>query len=274
MGPIRFIFPVFVLAMWLAMGLGISAGTWSATNWVMLGVSFAACTIVFIDFVQIFSYGYGASLAFASLCVLAARPTLAAALICGPGVAYGLRLFYFVYRRDRGASFAKRRIGSSAATAGIPLAARVGTWVPVGTLMTFEAMPAYFIARAGTVTATITIGVLVMGAGLLLETIADHQKQRAKDRDPEGFVDQGLYRHARHPNYLGEMIFQAGLLIAPLGTALVWHERLAALLAPAYIIVLMYFAGRSGDRHQTERLAGDAGYAAYRARTGRFAPGL
>lgn len=274
MGPIRFILPVFVLAMWLVMGLGISAGTWTAINWVMLGLCFATCTIVFKDFVQIFSYGYGASLLAASLWVLAMRPTPAALLICGLGAAFGMRLCSFVYRRNGAASFASRRVRSTAATAAIPLRARIGTWVPVSTLMLFEAMPGYFIARDGTTTAAVVLGALVMGAGLLLEATADQQKQRAKARDPEAFVDQGLYRHARHPNYLGEIIFQAGLLIAPLGTVLAWHERLAALLAPSYIIVLMHYAGRSADQHQAERLAGNAGYAAYRARTGRFAPFL
>jgi steroid 5-alpha reductase family enzyme len=271
-GPIRYIFPAFVLAMWLAIGFGVRAGTWTGTNWLLLAVCFAACTIVFRNFVQVFSYGYGASLAVASLCVLALRPSVAAGLICGLGLAYGVRLCYFVYCRDRGRSYPARRRPAGTATARVPLGVRLGVWVPVSTLMAFEAMPGYFVARDGAVNAAVVGGAIVMTAGLLLESIADQQKQRAKDRDPDGFVAEGLYRYARHPNYLGEMIFQAGLLIAPLGTTLAGHERLTAMLAPAYILALMYYAGRGGDQRQAERLAASAEYAAYRARTGCFAP--
>jgi steroid 5-alpha reductase family enzyme len=260
--------------MWAAIAGGAYAGTWSTVNWIVLGLCFTACTIVFRNFVQVFSYGYGASLAVASLYVLWVKPSLAAMLICGLGVAYGIRLCWFVYRRDVGESYASRRVASEKGTARIPLAARIGIWVPVSTLMAFEAMPAWVVARDGALSPALMTGAIIMAAGLVLEAIADGQKQRAKDRDPEGFVSVGLYQHARHPNYAGEILFQFGLMIAPLGVLLPWHERAMVLLAPAYIIVLMYYAGRSGDERQAGRLAGRPDYADYLARTGRFAPFL
>ena len=47
--------------------------------------------------------------------------------------------------------------------------------------------------------------------------IADIQKNKAKKVNPKRFVDTGLYKFVRCPNYLGEMIFWTGVLISGIG---------------------------------------------------------
>lgn len=46
-------------------------------------------------------------------------------------------------------------------------------------------------------------GLIIMVCGLALETAADLQKSAAKKVNPGRFVDTGLYRLVRCPNYLG-----------------------------------------------------------------------
>ena len=59
MGPIRYIFPAFVLAFWVICGFGIASGQWTGIHWVMLGLAHLGCAIIFANFVYVFTYGYG-----------------------------------------------------------------------------------------------------------------------------------------------------------------------------------------------------------------------
>ena len=43
------------------------------------------------------------------------------------------------------------------------------------------------------------------------------QKNNAKKINSKRFVDTGLYRFVRCPNYLGEMIFWTGILMSGFG---------------------------------------------------------
>ena len=58
-------------------------------------------------------------------------------------------------------------------------------------------------------------GLLVSLAGFLLETIADRQmrafRQRSKDRSI--IMRDGLWKHSRHPNYLGEILMWWGVFL-------------------------------------------------------------
>lgn len=86
------------------------------------------------------------------------------------------------------------------------------------------------------------IGVLIFITGLAVESTADTQKFRynSNPKNKGRWIDVGIWRASRHPNYLGEMMVWAGmyLIVAPsLGSA----ERLVALLSPAYIIGLLLF---------------------------------
>ena len=50
----------------------------------------------------------------------------------------------------------------------------------------------------------------MMATGVLLESVADAQKKAAKKINKHRFVDTGVYRLVRCPNYLGELIIWTG----------------------------------------------------------------
>ena len=60
------------------------------------------------------------------------------------------------------------------------------------------------------------VGIIIMIFGFLLEIKADREKAAAKKINPKRFVDFGLYKIVRCPNYLGEVIFWTGNLIGGL----------------------------------------------------------
>jgi steroid 5-alpha reductase family enzyme len=273
-GPLRWIFPTSVLLMWMTLGFGTAAGTWTADHWVLLAIAAMSCSVIFYIFVDVFSYGYATSMVLLPAFVLLRAPTLAGLLVALPCMAYGVRLWTFVSARHGTPSYAPRRPENRAASAKMPIGLKVMIWLFVTTLMAFEAMPVWQAAGAGEVGAPLLAGVVMMVAGLLLETVADNQKQAAKLRDPAAILMTGLFRRSRHPNYLGEIVFQAGLLVAGLAGSGPWHVRLGAVLAPVYIVLLMWFAAGNMDAEQAKRAAADPAYARWRAGTGRLLPRL
>ena len=274
MGPIRYIFPAFVLAMWVICGIGIANGQWTGIHWLMLGLAHLGCAIIFLNFVLVFSYGYGISMVLANGAVMAWQPTPAVLLIGGLGVLYGLRLTWFVYARYRTAGYATTRAKGEQANSGVPLPLRLFMWVSCGWLMAFLAMPAWVVAGAAGISSGVLAGGALMLAGLVLEAVADSQKQAAKAESPTRFVTTGLFARLRHPNYLGEIIFQVGLLVAAIAGGISGWAIAAGMAGPLYIVILMYYAASDQDRQQSERYGQDPAYRAWRQQTHSLLPGL
>lgn len=96
-----------------------------------------------------------------------------------------------------------------------------------------EAVPISYLSIAG---------LSLFIAGLLIEATADLQKFRF-NQNPNNkgkWIDEGLWRKTRHPNYLGEMSVWTGLFLFVLPSLSGW-EILVAALSPVYIISLLSF---------------------------------
>lgn len=87
-------------------------------------------------------------------------------------------------------------------------------------------------------------GEVIWATGLGLEWIADTQKYRfGLTNKSKTWIDTGIWRVSRHPNYLGEILVWAGFYIF-LATALPGLDKILALASPAYIsLVLLFFSG-------------------------------
>jgi steroid 5-alpha reductase family enzyme len=86
------------------------------------------------------------------------------------------------------------------------------------------------------------LGLGIFAVGLLIEATADAQKFRfsGNPANKDKWIDVGIWRKTRHPNYLGEMMVWTGiyLLVAP---SLVGADSLWALLSPLYIVCLLRY---------------------------------
>ncbi|HSW78685.1 MAG TPA: DUF1295 domain-containing protein [Candidatus Babeliales bacterium] len=87
------------------------------------------------------------------------------------------------------------------------------------------------------------IGIIIWALGLATEALADFQKYRFKQKGYKNWIDQGIWRASRHPNYLGEITVWVGFWIFASST-LSLPNILIALASPIYIIViLLFFSG-------------------------------
>jgi len=104
-------------------------------------------------------------------------------------------------------------------------------------------------------------GIGIATFGLLLETIADHQKYTFKNNHPDSFMNSGVWKKIRHPNYTGEMLFWLGLSI----TALNISNGYVALVSPFWIsFILLRFSGIPILRRNAEKKYGaDTAYQKY-----------
>jgi steroid 5-alpha reductase family enzyme len=119
-----------------------------------------------------------------------------------------------------------------------------------------------------------TIGLVVWGTGLAVETVADAQKFRFKSQPGGGgrWIDSGLWRLSRHPNYFGEILCWWGVFaftIPDLGTW-VW----AGAVGPVTLtLILLFFTGiPTLEKSAREKWGDDPEYRAYRERTRLLVP--
>lgn len=113
-------------------------------------------------------------------------------------------------------------------------------------------------------------GLVVSLIGLSIETIADYQKFMFKKNtmNKNRWIDTGLWRYSRHPNYLGEMLVWVGiyLFIFP---GLTLSDRLIAAISPLFIIGLLLFV--SGipllEKRADEKWGKNRAYLRYKAST-------
>ena len=119
------------------------------------------------------------------------------------------------------------------------------------------------------------LGVGLWAIGLAIEAIADQQKFAfINDPDNRGkWIDKGIWRYSRHPNYFGEIMVWLGVFLAALPSLSSAMIGLAA-LSPIFITALLLFV--SGipplERSADQRWGNNPEYQAYKARTSVLIP--
>jgi steroid 5-alpha reductase family enzyme len=88
----------------------------------------------------------------------------------------------------------------------------------------------------------IYLGLVIWALGLIIETIADFQKYRfIKNPKHTGkWIDLGLWRYSRHPNYFGEILVWVGIYLYGLAS-FQGIEWLYGLASPLFIMILLLF---------------------------------
>ncbi len=269
---IQTVFSVFALIMMVVFCYGAAVGTWSIVNWGMLAGAMVCSLLVFVCFVYIFNFSYALCAIFNGALIWAFRPSVASALICSAAILYGLRLFTFSFVRTRGASYAERMKKIVQADQEMPLPVKIMLYIMVTWLLTFHLMAAWFVASSAVLTPGVMVGGIVMLASILLEGIADWQKQRSKNRDPDAYIASGLFTRWRHPNYLGEIGLQVGLMIAGLSVVGSVGDALIVVIAPLYITILMISEAQGADEQQLKRYGSRPAWREYRERSGSLFP--
>jgi steroid 5-alpha reductase family enzyme len=148
-------------------------------------------------------------------------------------------------------------------------------WVFQGVAVWVIMLPVtVWFAAPGPWNGLMTLGVVVWGAGLLVETVADAQKFAAKSRPGGGrrWMDSGLWRYSRHPNYFGELLVWWGIFVFVARDLTGW-QWLSVTGPLAITFLLLRVTGIPTLEASAQRKWGDdPAYRAYLARTSRLVP--
>lgn len=236
--------------------------------WILLGAALLVSSMGFKNYVWFISLGYGFSIAAEGIAMLIFYRnslTVSAVLLCALLIAYGLRLSgYLAIREAKSSSYKKHMKSEIKDGKTVPFGVKCAIWVTCAALYLTQALPVLYRFSTGAANSVMAyIGVGIMAAGLILETAADLQKNAAKRKNPHRFVDTGLYRIVRCPNYLGEIIFWTGVFVSGIGALTgVWQWILAS-LGYAGIIFVMFSGARRLELRQNRNYGNDPEYQAY-----------
>ena len=238
---------------------------------ILLAVSMAVSGLGWIYFIYFFSigYGFGISALAATLAIyfkdVMTAPTI---MLCIVMFIFGCRLgLYLLTREKRSPAYKKILYGPDAAKKK-PLFVVIMVWIFCALLYVGQVSPiAFFLANkaAGLHVHNVWawIGAGFMAVGVLLETVADIQKTVAKKHNPKRFVDTGVYRLVRCPNYLGELIIWTGSFIVCFGAHCNIWQWLIALIGYAGIVYVMFSGARRLEIRQSATYGKDAEFIRY-----------
>jgi steroid 5-alpha reductase family enzyme len=182
---------------------------------------------------------------------------------------WSLRLGVFLIRRETASSYQNERERVETRYNPGSFIYRALIWLATSSLYVLMFLPAFLNAAGAaqgiSTPAQIwqTLGLIVMLAGLVLETLADRQKTAFKNQNPGQFCNTGLYSWVRCPNYLGEILFWTGSWVMGVpffSTALGWIAGLAGLVC---LILIMMGSTKRLEAAQTERYAHLESYQSY-----------
>ena len=127
--------------------------------------------------------------------------------------------------------------------------------------------------QSGT-SALVVAGACLWVAGFVIEVVADQQKRRFR-RQPgnrDAFIQQGLWRYSRHPNYFGEIVLWTGVAVTALPMLTGWQHL--TLLSPVFVYLLLTRVSGVNmlEAQGRKRWGDDEAYRAYRARTPVLVP--
>ena len=225
-------------------------------------------SIGFKNYVWFISLGYGFSIAGEGLLMLilyGQTLSLGSVICCVLFILYGCRLGgYLAFREIKSGSYKKNMVGEIKDGKTVPFGVKIAIWVTCALLYVTQVSGVFYrLVNEAQDNAMVFIGAAVMLLGVSLETAADIQKNKAKKINPRRFVDTGLYRIVRCPNYLGEMIFWTGVLISGIGAVCGVGQWIVVLVGYIGIIFVMFSGARRLEIRQDKNYGNDPEYQKY-----------
>lgn len=236
--------------------------------WLLFAAAMIISSIGFKNYVWFISLGYGFSIAGEGLLMLflyGKSLSLGTTLCCVLFILYGLRLGgYLAIREFKSTTYNKNMKGEIKDGKAIPFGVKIAIWVTCAALYVLQVLPVFYRLDNKTGSSLYTyLGAGVMLFGIIFESAADLQKNNAKKRNPNRFVDTGLYRIVRCPNYLGEMIFWTGVILSGIGGLSGIGQWGMALLGYAGIIFVMFSGARRLEIRQNKNYGSNPEYQTY-----------
>lgn len=120
------------------------------------------------------------------------------------------------------------------------------------------------------------VGGLMWLVGFVIEVIADDQKRRFKN-DPASagkFINVGLWRFSRHPNYFGEILLWTGILVMAFPVLSGWQWVVS--ISPVFVALLLIKVSGVAmvEKRSDDKWGDDPAYQEYMQSTPMLIPKL
>lgn len=118
------------------------------------------------------------------------------------------------------------------------------------------------------------LGILIWLVGIITETIADAQKFKFKNnsKNKGKWIESGIWKYSRHPNYFGEMLCWWGIFIIsiPFQSGLSW----LTITGPVFITYILLFATGipTLEKKYNQRYKDNKDYQKYKKETNLLIP--
>ena len=249
--------------------------------WILLAVSAVLTLVGFYRFVWFMSVGYGLAvcgIGVAIMIMFAGKLTTPTLVMCVLMIIYGLRLSgYLLYRELKSKSYQnslKKAVNESVGEKKIPIFVSVAVWIYVSFEYIFQTAAVTYRAYNGDKGGLFAVlGGIIMLAGIIIEALADKQKSDAKAKNPNRFVDDGLYSIVRCPNYFGEILFWTGVFISGFG-AVKFGQFIITLIGYLLTLYVMFSGAKRLEVRQNKNYGNDPEYQAYYKKTPAIIPGV
>lgn len=243
--------------------------TFSTYFLIMFAVALLCCAIGFYKYVYFISIGYGAAIAgqgIALLILFRDRLTVCTIVLGILLILYGCRLSgYLLIRELKSASYQRHMKTEIKDGSGMSFFVKVMLWIFCALLYIFMISPIFYRIENGdtNIDAAFIIGVILMLAGITLESASDISKNRQKKINPKRFCDKGLFSFVRCPNYLGEMIIWIGVFVCGCSSLCTIGQWIVAIVGLIGIIFVMFSGARRLEIRQNKNYGNDPEYQKY-----------
>lgn len=234
---------------------------------ILLLISFICSSVGWYVFIYFISIGYAFSILVQGVAILVmfrSSLDLGTIILSGLLVAYGARLGSFLLKRFVNQAY-KKNIGDYIDDGSkFPFILKVTIWATVSVEYVTMTSTVYFRLLNGDKSDLCAyIGAAITLGGLLFEAEADREKFNAKQINPKRFVDTGLYRIVRCPNYLGEIIIWLGIFISGFTTCKGAFQWINAVIGWASITYIMFGGARRLELRQNKNYNDNPEYKKY-----------
>ena len=220
------------------------------------------------------TYGYGYSIAGIGLFLLLSQNglTIEEIILGILYITYGLRLSLFLLiRNKKSPSYIEKVKHSTKNTEDIKFFTRIMIWLSTSLLYACQTSPLVYRTISNKKEKEnkilLYISIIISIIGLIIEGLADNQKSEAKKINPKRFVDTGLYKIVRCPNFFGEIIFWTGNFISGFNIYIGLLQWFITSLGYIGIVYIMLGSTRRIEISQNKNYGNDAEYKKYVKKT-------
>lgn len=226
----------------------------------LLVISFAVSAFGWIYFIYFFSIGYGFAISALSVTIailfhdVIKLPEILFLIVL---FVYGVRLGLFLLFREKHSSSYKKILYPSGNPERKPVLMMLVIWISCALLYVGQVSPITFYlynlcAGIAVSDCWVWVGLVMSALGVFVEIVADVQKSAAKKKNDRRFVDTGLYRIVRCPNYFGELLLWTGSFIICMGACCTFGQWIIAVLGYLGIVYVMFSGARRLEIRQAE----------------------